>query len=143
MQLGLSKYNKKYGSWNRGGKWTTEKMRETARVNRSKMIIPYNDTSIEIIMQKALNLNGIKFEKHKPFKLIKRYTRPDIFIEPNICVECDGDYWHRLPDHIERDNIVNFELRNRGYIVLRFWEKDINKDVQQCVNEITKWMVAQ
>jgi hypothetical protein len=52
----------------------------------------HKDTSIEIILQNILKDNGIAFIKHKSI-----FGQPDIFINPNICIFCDGDYWHNFP----------------------------------------------
>ena len=44
-------------------------------------------------MKKLLNEIGIEW-KHKG---VLR-AQPDIFIEPNICIFVDGDYWHCNPN---------------------------------------------
>ena len=38
--------------------------------------------------------------------------------------------------NIERDNEVNKTLENNGWIVLRFWGKDILKNTQGCFEKI-------
>ena len=91
-----------------------------------------------------------KFEKHR-----KITGLPDIFIKPNICIFCDGDYWHANPikypigikirfgekvlnsEQIwEKDKKVTESLIKSGYKVFRFWEKDIKKDVGKCIDKI-------
>jgi len=61
---------------------------------------------------------------------------PLFFIEPNICIFADGDYWHNRPEAIERDKLVNKELINKGYKVLRFWENEIRSNIDNCANRI-------
>ena len=39
----------------------------------------------------------IEFQEEKQFNLGFQYHRVDIFIEPNICLEADGDFIHRNP----------------------------------------------
>lgn len=91
------------------------------------------NTSIEVKMQEELNKRGVKYEtQHR----IKNIAVVDIFIEPNIVVQCDGDYWHSLQDHKDRDVKQDLELMFNGYIIYRFWEKHINKSVEKCVDKI-------
>jgi len=37
---------------------------------------------------------------------------------------------------VARDKDVNDELTELGWLVLRFWERDIRKDLAKCVVEI-------
>lgn len=99
----------------------SELHREKIRRVRLQMVFPRRDTSIEVKMQRFLSGAGVPFETHKPI-----IGQPDIFVEPNICIFCDGDYWHHYPDGKERDREVNMELRGQGYTVIRIWEHDIN-----------------
>lgn len=90
--------------------------------------------------------------------------RPDIAIKKyKIAVYVDGDFWHgnnwkirgipsledelkrytpywreKILRNIERDLKVTLSLRDDGWIVLRFWESDIKKDVDACVREIIR-----
>ena len=59
-------------------------------------------------------------------------------MDPNICIFADGDYWHSdgFPETRKRDKIVNKELKKQGYKVLRFWEHEIKKNVDFCINKI-------
>ena len=109
----------------------------------------YTDTKIEIALQNILLKNNIKFETQKGV-----IGRPDIFIEPNICIFCDGDYYHANPNkYIAEDTImkglfaqqiwgkdewVTQKLEGMGYIVLRFWENEINSNIDGCFCKITK-----
>ena len=63
------------------------------RQKRLHQIFPKKDTKIEIILQKELTKRDIPFVTHKAL-----FGQPDIFIEPNICVFADGDYWHNYPE---------------------------------------------
>jgi len=127
-------------TWNKGrtgiySEETINKFREA----RMKIIIPRKDTYPEILIQKILEKNNIKFETHKPI-----LGQPDIFIEPNICIFVDGCFWHgcekcfdknyfnkygRVFSRIRaikvKDILITQSLINKGYIVLRFWEHEI------------------
>ena len=103
-------------------------MQMEARVNRE---YPFADTSIELALQNGLTNLGIEFETQKPI-----VGMPDIFIEPNVCIFADGDYWHRRPKRRGRDAQVNSVLLSRGYKVLRFWEYEIHENLEMCLDRI-------
>lgn len=96
----------------------------------------FKSTSIELKLQNMLFNENIEFTIHKPILVGKYLTFPDIFIEPNICIYADGDYWHNRPDSILWDKKVNSFLRNHGYKVLRFWEHEINNNLELCLKKI-------
>ena len=107
----------------------------------------YYNTSIERALQLALSKLGVKFGTHKNV-----YGNPDIFVEPNICIFCDGTYWHADPRKYasgikvhhnqtaqkiwDRDEKITDVLKSQGYEVLRFWEKEINGDASICAQRI-------
>ena len=50
----------------------------------------------------------------------------DILIpSEKLVIECDGDYWHKYPIGLEKDHVRTKELIEKGFKVLRLWEKDI------------------
>src|SRR5689334_11197381 len=75
---------------------------------------------------------------------------PDFIIkEKKIAIFCDGDFWHgytykngkKLPTkywqekierNIARDRKITRKLRAEGWKVLRFWEHDINRNINSC-----------
>lgn len=104
------------------------------RTKKLRQISPRKDTSIEVRLQEGLTKLGIRFEKHKAI-----LGQPDVFIGPNVCVFADGCYWHgcercynrnnfssQQRARIVRDQVITQKLINDGYVVLRFWEHDIN-----------------
>jgi G:T-mismatch repair DNA endonuclease (very short patch repair protein) len=125
----------------------SEETRKKLKVIRSKRIIPFKDTKIEVAMQDILKKNKIEFETHKNLA-----GQPDIFIEPNICIFCDGDYWHANPAKYkaadimiqgklaqqiwDKDAYITKELESKGYYVFRFWENEINSNSKQCFRKI-------
>ncbi|MHB8599133.1 MAG: DNA (cytosine-5-)-methyltransferase [Ktedonobacteraceae bacterium] len=92
--------------------------------------------------------------------------KPDVIMPvQHIAIFIDGDYWHgnqwrmrgltsledqfqhsssgsrdywlkKIPRNMERDCSVTMELLSQGWTVLRFWESDIRKNIERCV-EIT------
>lgn len=136
---------KKIGDANRGekngmrGKHPSEETKRIMREKRLQQIFPMKDTKIEIKIQQALTDINIPYTIHKPI-----LGQPDIFIEPNICIFMDGCYWHSCKQcnhddrygRIEKDKKVNDVLQSQGYKVLRFWEHNINNDIDLCIEEI-------
>jgi DNA mismatch endonuclease (patch repair protein) len=112
--------------------------------NRQAQIFPLTDTLPERLVQDALTKQGIFFEKHKSV-----LGQPDIFISPNICIFVDGCYWHSCEQcfdknnfnayqraKIIKDHFITQKLIEGGYIVLRFWEHEIKKDINYVVYKI-------
>lgn len=125
---------------------TPEQRRKNMQHIRSK------DTSIEIKLRKALWHEGIRYRKN--YKALP--GKPDIAITKyRIAVFCDSSFWHgrdfekkkpvatnhqywdaKIRRNMERDNEVNQQLRATGWTVLRFWDIDINKSLDECINTI-------
>lgn len=126
---------------------TPEQRRKNMQAIRSK------DTSIELLLRKALWERGIRYRKNYK-KLI---GKPDIAITKyRIAVFCDSDYWHgydwenrnqriksnreywipKIERNMARDQEVNEALERDGWTVLRFWEWQIKKQLDICVDEI-------
>lgn len=115
----------------------TDEYRQKSRERRLKQVFPKKDSKIEKKVQLALKLEGISFKTHVPI-----LGQPDIFIEPNICIFIDGCYFHGcslcynekvlrgiIPHQsLIRDSMVNHELNEMGYIVIRIWEHTINNN---------------
>ena len=126
---------------------TPEQRRKNMQAIKSK------DTSIECILRKELWSRGYRYRKN--YK--KLPGKPDIVLTKyKIAVFCDSEFWHgknyeestsrictnseywkqKIKRNIERDNEVNAKLKSDGWIVLRFWEKEIKKESKRCVEEI-------
>ncbi len=105
-------------------------------------------SKMEMIMLEALRQSNISFE-YQP----KVFGKPDFLIHPNVAVFCDSSFWHGrdMPklhkqlssewlEHIERnkkrDKAVNQVLKKSGFIVLRFWDYQIKKDIASCITQI-------
>lgn len=124
------------------GKHWPEESKRKMREKRKFQIIPFKDTKPETRLQEALASKNIIFEKHKSIT-----GQPDIFIEPNLCIFVDGCFWHNCPVHFNlenkytikrkaRDEYVSKTLFEGGYKVLRFWEHEINNNIENCVGKI-------
>lgn len=109
------------------------------------------NTKIDLKMKKMLEENKIKFEMYP-----KMFGNPDFVLKnKKIIIFCDGDFWHgykynekkRLPKkywrekietNMRRDRRITRKLRREGWSVLRFWEHDIEKRTDVCINRILK-----
>ena len=116
------------------------------------------DTKAEIILRKTLWRRGIRYRKNYR----KLPGTPDIAITKfRIAVFVDGDFWHarghenapgeqigtnqafwtkKLKRNVERDREVNDALLEQGWLVLRYWESDVLKNVEKCVSAIMEYM---
>ena len=115
--------------------------------------IKNKNTSIEVLLRKALWRQGIRYRKN----ITSLPGKPDIAITKHkIAVFCDGELWHgkdwedrkgtiksnrdfwipKIEKNIKRDAVNEKSLEKMGWTVLRFWGNDIKKNIADCVNEI-------
>ena len=93
---------------------------------RKKYISPKKDTSIEVKIQNYLKTLGVDFFTHQYMKEIEHGYQCDILIPVmDLIIEVDGDYWHKYPVGNDLDHIRTKELINKGFKVLRLWEREI------------------
>ncbi|MCE1166088.1 MAG: very short patch repair endonuclease [Bacteroidetes bacterium] len=112
-------------------------------------------SKIEIKLSKAIwNLGYIYRKNDKSV-----FGKPDITLKRfKIAIFVDSEFWHgknwkvrkfdhktnkefwlkKIEGNINRDKVVNRKLRTDGWKVLRFWGKDINKNLKKCLNKIEK-----
>jgi len=120
--------------------------------------IKSTNTKAERVLRLALWHKGIRYRKNWR----KLPGTPDIAITKyKIAVFVDGDFWHarghkqapgeqvstnkdfwkkKLARNVERDKEVNDQLTQDGWLVLRFWESDIKRDVEAAVAEIKGYL---
>lgn len=94
---------------------------------RKKMIIPKQDTSIEIKIQNFLKQLNIEYFTHQYINIKHGYQCDVLIPSLNIVIECDGNYWHRYPTGNDIDHIRTSELIEKGFKVLRLWESEIKE----------------
>lgn len=123
--------------------------------HRNMSNIKNKNTSIEVKLRKALWKKGYRYRKNCNYLPGK----PDIVLPKyNIAIFCDSEFFHgkdwdalkeqlergnnanfwikKISRNRERDNEINKQLMFMGWTVIRFWGKDIEKDVDQCVKVI-------
>jgi len=92
------------------------------------------DTDIEILLEEWLKENDVKYEKQKS---VGGICIPDFFIEPNICLFADGDYWHNQKTRKKVDERQTNQLLDNGYVVYRLLGSEIHQgkrpsEILQC-----------
>ena len=123
--------------------------------HRNMSNIKSKDTSIELKLRKALWKKGYRYRKNYN----KLPGKPDIVLTKyRIVIFCDSEFFHgkdweklklqlekgknsefwinKISKNIERDEKIEKELNFMGWTVLRFWGKDINKNVDECVKAV-------
>ena len=93
------------------------------------------DTKIERLIEDELIKRNMPYTKQVPLLGI---TVVDFLLPHDIVIYCDGDYWHNLPEYKQRDANQDLMLSFNGYKVYRFWEHDILKSSNKCINKILK-----
>lgn len=85
------------------------------------------ETSIERKVKDQLKSFDIKFEEQKP--IMGGHFIVDFYLpEYRLVIECNGEYWHSLPDRIKRDRELEEYVKIRGRDILWLWENDIKDD---------------
>ena len=125
---------------------TPDQRRKNMQSIRSK------DTSLELKLRSALWNEGIRYRKNYN----KLPGKPDIAITKyKIAVFCDSSFWHgrnykekrkvatnpeywdkKIIRNIQRDKKVNTQLYALGWTVLRFWDDDINNNIEECIETV-------
>lgn len=59
-------------------------------------------------------------------------------VNGHIDVECDGDQWHSERPQIDSDNKRNNALTSGGWSVLRFNTRQLNEEMESCLETISR-----
>lgn len=86
-------------------------------------------SSIELKVKEQLDMVNIKYIQQKRVYNGKRYFFLDFYIPSlKLVIECNGDYWHSLPDRTKRDNMLKKYVESTGRNIIFIWEHEINDD---------------
>lgn len=128
---------------------TKEQISRNMRSNKGK------DTKPELLLRKELWRRGLRYRKN--YKGL--YGKPDIvFLGAKIAVFVDGKMWHgydwehqkndfksnrdywipKIEQNIEHDYEVTQELISLGWLVMRFWDFEVKKNLQECADKIER-----
>ena len=142
----------------------SDKIRDPKVTHKIMSSIPSKNTEPELILRKALWKENLRYRVN--YK--KLPGKPDIvFTKCHVVVFCDGDFWHghnwairglssleeelsgysefwrsKILRNIERDIEINHTLKAQGWTVVRFWESDIRKNLESCVQLIKETLLS-
>jgi DNA mismatch endonuclease Vsr len=134
-------------------KLTKEQRRKNMQAVKS------SGSKIETLFGKCLWAKGFRYRKNdktvfgKPDFVLKKYK---------VAIFCDSEFWHgknwnkkkhehksnidfwhkKISGNIQRDKTVNRQLTKEGWLVLRFWGKEIEKNSLLCISKVEqaiKW----
>ncbi len=122
---------------------THSKLQRSYNMSRIKS----SNTKLEKEFRKYIwsrNLRGYRIKT-------KILGKPDLYFpKQRIAVFIDGCFWHKCPDHFispksrnkywdkkiennaKRDKNVTFELNNQEIKTLRFWEHELEDNIEKC-----------
>lgn len=125
------------------------------QISRNMRAVKSKDSQIELILRRELWARGLRYRKN----VRSVYGTPDIaFTGKKVAVFCDSEFWHgyaweicqddfqsnqsfwisKIERNMQRDIEVNEKLRSEGWTVLRFWGREITKNVSSCADIIEK-----
>ena len=113
------------------------------------------DTAPELALRRALWAAGVRGWRLHP----RLPGRPDlVWTSKRLAVFVDGAFWHGHPDHYRgqsgrfwdekiernraRDRTVNEQLAAAGWRVLRFWDFELERDLESCVTRLKDELLA-
>lgn len=130
--------------------------RHTPEQRRKNMqAVKNKDSQIELLLRKELWKRGLRYQKNRT----DIFGKPDIvFKGKKVAVFCDSEFWHgynweerkkdfkshqefwipKIERNMERDIEVTNILESEGWMVIRFWGKEIKKETEKCANIIEK-----
>ena len=117
------------------------------------------DTKPELLFRRSLYQNGVRYRVN-----VKSLPgRPDIAnISRKFVVFIDGIFWHgyqweekkmkiktnrgfwipKIERNMQRDREVNLKLEKMGFKVFRFWEHEIIKNIDGCLDEVMGFIIS-
>ncbi|MCR5079159.1 MAG: DNA mismatch endonuclease Vsr [Bacilli bacterium] len=127
--------------------------RDKETIHRTMSAIRGKDTGIEKKLRKALTEKGIRYRLYSS----KVIGHPDILLpRERIAIFADSEFWHgyhyeeniekvktnrefwvnKIKRNMARDEEVNRVLKEQGYLVLRYWGFEIEKELDRVIGEI-------
>lgn len=108
---------------------------------------------MEVRLAKALWKKGYRYRKNNK----KVFGKPDLtFKKYKIAIFVDSEFfhgknwnvqkhriktnrefwWKKIEGNIARDELVNSTVVDKGWIILRFWSKEVKKELEICTAKI-------
>jgi len=123
--------------------------------NKNMQAVKSSGSQIEKMLGKALWREGLRYRKND--KTV--FGKPDFTLKKyKIAIFADSEFWHgkdwdkkkhehksnvefwhkKIERNMERDREVTEKLNEEGWIVVRFWGKDIKKNLEDCVDKVIR-----
>lgn len=127
--------------------------RTPEQISKNMKRVKNKNSQIELMLRGELWQRGMRYRKN----VSSIIGKPDIvFIKKKIAIFCDSEFWHgfdwenrkkdiksnqefwipKIERNIQRDAEVTKALEGEGWVVLRFWGKDIKKRTKECADAI-------
>ncbi len=133
-------------------------MRDPIVTHKIMSAVKSKNTKPELLLRRALWKRGMRFRVN--YKALP--GKPDIvFTKVKLAVFCDGDFWHgnnwairglscleeelerydsywrnKILTNIERDKKKAALLEENGWVVIRVWESEIKKNLEEVTNQV-------
>lgn len=131
----------------------SDEWREECRTRIVKMledgVFSHTNSKPQQLVDSILDKNKIKYEREKSIK----YYCVDNFLENNLIIEVQGDYWHCNPlkfssiisqtqyDRIPKDKAKHTYTKNKfGTEILYIWESDTYNNLEKCEKLILEYI---
>ncbi len=128
-------------------------------IRRNMGAIRSTENKVEAALRRRLHSRGIRYRKYSR----SLPGHPDIvFSTERVAIFVDGDYWHcrtlveegleafrqrlrttnrdywiaKCQKRVIRDQEITATLATMGWLVLRFWESDVKKDIDHAADSI-------
>lgn len=116
------------------------------------------NTKPEIAFRRELWKSGYRYRVN----VKKLPGAPDIVLNKyKVVVFIDGEFWHgynwsekkkkiksnrdfwipKIERNMQRDEENNQKLKELGFLVMRFWEKEIKQDIRKCIGKLVDHLV--
>ena len=129
------------------------KFKTTPEISERMSKVSLKSGKAETILAKSLWHLGFRYRKN--YKNLP--SSPDIVIHKyKLVIFVDGEFWHghnwderknkiksnreywieKIEENIARDKKNDILLKKMGWTILHFWEKEVLKNLDQCVNKV-------
>ena len=136
------------------------KLDTTPEVSQRMAKVSLKGGKSEVALAKALWNQGVRYRKN--YKAVP--GSPDIAItKTKVAVFIDGEFWHgedwenrkkklksnreywieKIEENMARDQRNDKLLIEMGWLPIHFWEKEVKKDLDGCVNKVIDAMQIQ
>ena len=130
-----------------------QQLSTTPEISKRMANVHLKEGKAEVALAKELWKRGFRYRKNCK----KLPGSPDIAIlKYNIAVFVDGEFWHgkdwdqkkgqlksnqkywieKIEENMARDKRNDLLLSEMGWVPIHFWEKEVNKSLQSCVDDI-------